>query len=114
FQFGFGKALLGLEFRDARGFFDDGAALHRLGGEDQPDASLFDDGVGVRAQSNAHEHFLDVAEPSHAAVDQVFALAGAIESPADDDFARLHSQYRFVCRLFLPFELATGFSWGWS
>jgi hypothetical protein len=63
------EALFGFEFRDAGGFFDDGAALHWFGGENQADAALLNDGVGVRAQADAHEHFLDVAEPSDAAVD---------------------------------------------
>ncbi len=61
FELGFGKALLGLELRDAGGFLDDGAALHGLGGEDQADAALLDDSVGIRAEADAHEHFLDVA-----------------------------------------------------
>ena len=47
FQLGFAQALLGFEFRDTRGFFDDGAALHRLGCQNLPDAALFDDRVRV-------------------------------------------------------------------
>ena len=101
FELGFRQPLLGFEFRDAGGFFDDGAALHGLGGENQADAALLDDGVGIRAQADAHEHFLNVAKPSDAAVDEVFALAGAIEPAADDDFAGLHGQNGFVGDLFL-------------
>ena len=57
------QPLFGLEFRDAGGFFDDGAALHRLGGQNLADAALLDDGVGIRTQADAHEHFLNVAQP---------------------------------------------------
>ena len=96
FQLGFRKPLLGFEFGDTSGFFDDGATLHGLGGENQSDAALFDDGVRVRPQAHAHEHFLDIAEPSHTAIDQVFALAGTIEPPADHDFARFHGQNQLV------------------
>src|SRR4029077_15220613 len=114
FQLGFGEPFFGLEFRDAGGFFDDGAALHGFGGENQADAALLDDGVGVRPEADAHEHFLDIAEPPDAAVDQVFALAGAIEAPADDDFARLHGHNGLVGGLLPALELATGFSRGWG
>ena len=62
FQLGFAEALLRLEFGDAGGFFDDGAAFHGLGGEDLADAALLDDGVGIGAESHAHEHFLNVAQ----------------------------------------------------
>ena len=92
FEFCFAEALFGFEFCYAGGFFDDGAALHRLGGEDLADAALFDDGVGVRPQADAHEHFLNVAQAADAAVDQVFALAAAIEAAADNHFTGLGDQ----------------------
>src|SRR5258708_3560755 len=88
FQLGLGEALFGFEFRDAGGLFDNGAALHRLSRENQADAALLDNGVGVRAKADAHEHFLNVTEPSDAAIDQVLALARTIEAPADNDFPR--------------------------
>ncbi len=89
FQLGFGQTFFGLELGDAGSFFDDGAALHGFGGEDQTDAALFNYGVGIGAEADAHEHFLNVAQPRRAAVDQVFALAGPKETPADDDFTGL-------------------------
>src|SRR5438876_6160507 len=101
FELGFRETLLSLEFRDASGFLDDGAALHGFRGENQTDTALLDNGVGVRAEADAHEHFLNVAKPSHAAIDQVLALAGAIEAAADNDFARFRSQNRLVRLLFL-------------
>ena len=87
FELGFGQALLGLELGDAGGLFDDGAAVGGLGAEHLADAALLDDGVGVRAQADAHEEVLNVAQARGAAVDEVFALAGAIQAAADDHFA---------------------------
>ena len=104
FQLRFRQPFLGLEFRHARGFFDDRAPLHRLGGKDQPDAPLFDDGVGIRAKPHAHEHFLDVAQARDAAVDEVFALSGTIQPPADHDFAGLRCQHGLVFRFLLSLE----------
>ncbi len=88
------------------GFFDDGAAVHRLGIQDLPDAALFDDGVAVGAEAHAHENFLHVAQASHAAVDQVFALPGAIEAAPDDDFAGLQRDGEFFSAAFLEGLLA--------
>ena len=69
FELGFGKAALGLVHRDASGFFDNRAAIHRLGIQDLSDAALLDDGVAVWTKADAHEDFLDVAESSNAAID---------------------------------------------
>ena len=50
FELRFRQAPLGLVHRDAGGFFDDGAAVHRLRVQDLADAALLDDGVAVRAR----------------------------------------------------------------
>ena len=102
FEFRFGEAPLRLVHRDSGGFFDDGAAVHRLGIQDLADAALLDDGVAVRTEADAHENFLDVAEARHAAVDDVFALAGAIEPAADHDFAGTHRDGGLFGGAFLP------------
>ena len=51
FELRFGEPLLCLETRDAGGFFDDRAAVLRLGAEDLPDASLLDDRVALRPKA---------------------------------------------------------------
>ncbi len=84
-QLGFREAFAGFELGDARGLLDNVAAILRLGAEDLADTPLFDDGVALRAQSGAHEDILDVAQPGGTAVDQVFALAGAVQAPGDGD-----------------------------
>ena len=55
--------------------------------QDLADAALLDDGVGFGAESAAHEDVLDVAEAGLAAVDQIFAFAGAEKAAGDGDFA---------------------------
>ena len=89
FEFGFGEAAAALVFRDARGFFDDGAAVLRFRREDLADAALLDDRVAFRAEAAAHEDVLNVAQAGLAAIDQVFAFAGAEQAAGDGDFARL-------------------------
>ena len=45
FEAEFGQTFLGFEAGDAGGFFDDAAAIQRLGAEELADALLADDGV---------------------------------------------------------------------
>src|SRR5208282_6329766 len=87
FELGFSEAPLGLVHGDAGGFLDDGATVHRLRIQNLADAALLDDGVAVRTEAHTHEDFLNVAEAGHAAIDQVFALAGAVEAASNHDFA---------------------------
>src|ERR1019366_4581713 len=89
FQFGFGEALPSLELGNSGGFFDDAAAVLRLGAEDLADAPLLDDGVAFGTESGADEQILDVAQAGAAAIDEVFAFAGAIEAAGDGDFGVL-------------------------
>ncbi len=87
FQAGFGEALLGFEFRDARGFFENRAAVGGTAAEDLADASLLDERVGLGAEAGAHEQFLNVAQAAEFAVQQIFAVAGAEQAARDHDFA---------------------------
>ena len=75
FQARFGQALLGLEFRDPGGFFNDGAAVGGTAAQNLPDASLLDQRVGLGAEARAHEQFLDVAQAAQFSIQQVFAVA---------------------------------------
>ena len=89
FEFRFRQAPLGLVHGDARGFFDDRAPVHRLRVQNLADAALLDDGVAIRAEADAHEKFLNVAQPRHAAIDQIFALPRAVQTPRHHHFAGL-------------------------
>ena len=107
-ELGFGEALLRLVHGDAGGFFDDGAAVHGFGIQDLADAALLDDGVAVRAEADAHEDFLDVAQAGHAAVDEIFALAGTIEAAPDDDFTGAQGDGGLFGGALLPMLAASG------
>src|SRR6185437_14162523 len=84
-----GEALLVFESGNAGGLFDDGAAVVRLGAEQLANALLADDGVALGTEAGAHEDVLNVAQPAELAVQQIFAFAGAEETPGDDNFALL-------------------------
>ena len=96
FEAQLGETLLGFEAGDAGGFFDDGAAIVRLGAEQLADALLADDGVALRAEAGAHEDVLNVAQAAELAVEQIFAFAGAEQAACDDDFALLRSAMEFA------------------
>ena len=85
FELRFGQALARFVFADAGGFFDDGAAVGRFVRKNLADAALLDDGVAFRAQAGAAEQILNVAQAGGAAVDQVFAFAGAVQAAGDGD-----------------------------
>jgi hypothetical protein len=60
-KFGFGEALLGFELGDSRSFFDYGAAVGGLRAQNLSNAALFDDGVRIGAETDAHKQFLYIA-----------------------------------------------------
>jgi hypothetical protein len=96
FQAQLGEALLGFEAGDSGGFFDDGAAVVRLGAEQLTDAFLADDCVGFRAEAGAHEDVLNIAQAAELAVEEVFAFAGAEKAAGNDDFALLRGAAEFA------------------
>ena len=104
-------AAAGLVLRDARGLLDQLTTIRRPRAEDHPDLALLDDRVGLGAEPGVHHQFVDVAQAAHLAVDQVFALAGPVQTTRDLDVAREgernllerrvvdgHGHYRCHCR----------------
>jgi len=78
-----------LNFVIPAAFFDDGTPVGRLRAENLSDASLLDNGVGVRAQAYAHEEILNVAaSPRDATIDEVLALPRAIQPAGPLPFRR--------------------------
>ena len=63
------------KLRNARRLFNDGAAVHRLGGKDLPDATLFDDRVVTTGQTRSGKQILDIAQATDLVVQQILALA---------------------------------------
>ena len=76
-----GVASLGLVFRDAGRLFEDGPAILGPRGQDQVDLALFHDGIGGPADARVHEELLDVAQAAEGFVEEVFALAVAVDAP---------------------------------
>ena len=89
----FGSALAHAKLSDAGSFFDDRAAVHRLGGKDLADASLFDDRVVPARQASAGKDILDVPQAAWPIVKQVFTLARTKQPPSHGHgFARRELQ----------------------
>ena len=78
----------GLVVGDAGGFLDQLAAVGRTRAQNEPDLALLDDRVRLGAQARIHQQIVDVAQTAHLTVDQVFAVARAIQPPRDFDLAR--------------------------
>ena len=74
--------------RDPRGFFNQLAPVGGTRAEDHPDLALLDDRVGFGPQAGVHQQFVDVAEAADLAVDQIFALARAIQAARHFDRSR--------------------------
>ena len=87
-------AAAALVLGDAGRLFDQLPPVGRPRAEDLADLPLLDDRVGLDAQPGVHQQVLHVAQPAGLAVDQVFALAGAIEPAHQLDVA--HDQRRLV------------------
>ena len=87
FELELGLAAARLELGDAGRFLDQLPAIGRLRAEDLADLALLDDGVALHADADVHQDVLHVAQADGVAVDQVLALAGAIEAAADLDVA---------------------------
>ncbi len=77
-----GEALLELVLRDAGGLFDQAPAVLGLGREDLVDAALLDDRVRAHAEAGAEQLVLDVAQAHLLVVQEVFAVAVAVDAPS--------------------------------
>jgi len=69
-------------------FLNQLTAIGRPRAQDHADLALLDDRVGLRAQAGVHQQIVDVSQPAHLTVDQVFAFARAVQPPGHFDFAR--------------------------
>ena len=74
-----------LVLRDAGCLLDQLTPVGRAGAEDEADLALLDDGIGLGAQAGIHQELVDVAQPDHLAVDQVLAVARAVQATSHFD-----------------------------
>ncbi len=83
----FGGAAAGLVLGDAGRFFDELTAVGRPRAQDHPDLALLDDRVGLGAEPGVHQELVHVAQAALRAVDEVLALARAVQAARDLDVA---------------------------
>ena len=76
-----GGAPAGAVLRHAGGLLDQLAPIGGPRAQDHADLALLDDRVGLGPEPRVHQQLVDVAQPAHLAVDEVFALAGPVEAP---------------------------------
>ena len=98
FEFAEGVLFLALELRDASRFFEDGAALLGLGGEDLVDLTLRHDRIGGAADAGVHEQIVEIAQPAKGAVETVFRAAVAEHPAGDGDLVEIHFQRLLAIR----------------
>ena len=88
---GFNAALA--VFGDARRLFEDDPSFLRRGEQHAVDLALLDDRVRIGADARVHEQLADIAHPRTLAVDEVRALAVAVELPLDLDLVGLDRKH---------------------
>src|SRR5450755_1238163 len=82
----FGLLAALLVFGDAGRLFQEHASVFRACADDLTDATLLDDGVGLRADARAQEQLGDVAQANLRLVKQVLARPIPIQAAGDGDF----------------------------
>ena len=87
-----GLDLAQLEAADAGRLLEDHPPVARRRLQQHVDLALLDDAVGLGAHARAGEQVADVAEPGRVAVDQILALAAAIDAAGDVDLGRVDRQ----------------------
>ena len=73
---------------DARRFLDEHATVGRSRAQNQSDLALLDDGVGLGTEPRVHQKVVNIPQPARPTIDQILALARAIEPPGHLDIAR--------------------------
>src|SRR5205085_1259197 len=84
--------LLRLEATDAGRLLEDGAAILARRLQQDIDLALGDDAQVVIAGAGAEKEVLDIFEARRLAVDEIFALAGAMDAARDLHFLRLDGE----------------------
>ena len=91
-----GLVALLLVARDAGGFLDEYAALVRLRGQDVVELVLIHHRVGARVGAGAGEEVEDVAQARRVLVQEIFALARAVETAAHRHLGPRHGEHTIV------------------
>ena len=84
--------LAGAELDDAGGLLKDLAAILGFAGQDLINAALADDGVALLADAGIAEQINDVAQTAGRTVEEVLALAVAVDAAGHHDLRVLHGE----------------------
>ena len=95
FQAPQGFELADLKTADAGCFLENHPAIPRRRLKQDVDLALLDHAVGLRAHARPRQQVANVAEPGRVAVDQVLALAAAINAAGNVDFGRVDAKLAF-------------------
>ena len=87
-----GFDLLELEAADAGRLLEDHAAVLGRRLQQHVDLALLDDAIGLRAQARAGQQVANVAQAAGIAIDQVLALAAAVDAAGDVHLRRIDGQ----------------------
>src|SRR5579884_1884554 len=77
---------LGFEAADAGGFLKDGAAVLGRGLQEDIDAALLDDAIGVAAGATAQKEVLNILQAADLIVDEVLAFTATVDAASDLHF----------------------------
>ena len=81
---------------DAGGLFEHLPPLLRLGGEQHVDAALLHHRVGVLADPGVEKYLAQVAQPHRLTIDEILALAGAVQAAPQLDLGDVHRQRAII------------------
>ena len=95
-----------LELAEPGGVLDQHAPFLRLAREDLLDLALADHRAVAPAETHVREQLDEVGAPNARAVDEVLALAAAVESPRDRDLAEVEPLERAVLVVEQQLDLA--------
>ena len=84
-----GRRLALLELGDAGGLLEEHAPVLGVRVDDRADVALADDRVGLGVEPGVEEQLADVAQAAGVVVDEVLALARAVEPPGHADLGEL-------------------------
>ena len=107
-----GLVALLLVARDAGGLLDEHAPLVRLGRQDVVELVLVHDRIGARVGARPREEIEDVAQPRRVLVEEIFALAGPVETAAHRHLGPRHREHAVVAEGQLDLREADGLAGG--
>ena len=96
FQFPQGLFFLGLVFGDPGRLLEDCAPILRPAAEDEVDLPLLHDRIGAPPDAGIHEELVNVLQPADRLVQEIFALAVAVDPARDPHLVPIRPEFFFA------------------